>query len=137
MSSLKILVTMTALCALTACATDAPEITVDPPTAEIQASKTLPVKWEYLGRGIIAHYYPQKAWDAQQDGVVYVSCAWNGRGHITACRVLREAPEGFGFGAATVEMLKAVGHVLPKDRTKDNVEAGEGLVVGIAWHARG
>ncbi|HVZ29708.1 MAG TPA: energy transducer TonB [Asticcacaulis sp.] len=123
--------------ALTACATDAPEVSVDPPTAEIQASKALPVEWaSFINHGIIAHYYPRKAWDAQEDGLVYVSCAWDGKGKVTNCRVLREAPAGFGFGAATVEMLRDVGLVRSKDRSKP-IEAGEGLVIGIAWHNRG
>jgi hypothetical protein len=137
MSPLRMLAAACVVTALSACAAQTPDVTVDAPAAEIQASKALPVEWESVfDHGIIAHYYPSKAWDAQEDGLVYATCAWDARGKVTNCRVLREAPEGFGFGAATVEMLRDMGQVRSKDRSKA-LEPGEGLVIGIAWHNRG
>lgn len=137
MSFVKACVAVAALCALSACAAQAPDVTVDAPAAEIQASKALPVEWESIfSHGIIAHYYPRKAWDAQEDGLVYASCGWDAQGRVTRCRILREAPEGLGFGAATIEMLRDIGQVRSKDRSKP-LEPGDGLVIGIAWHNRG
>ncbi len=121
---------------LSACA-ETPGVTIDPPSSELQASKALPVAWEYFGDlGMIRHYYPRKAWDAQEDGMVYVSCGWDASGKVTGCHVLRETPQGMGFGDATIEMLRAVGRVKAKDRSR-SIEPGEGLVIGIAWHNRG
>lgn len=136
MSVLRLCVAVCVVAALSACA-EMPGVTVAAPTAEIQASKALPVTWEYFGdHGVISHYYPRKAWDAQEDGMVYVSCGWDVRGKVSRCQILRETPEGMGFGEATIEMLQAVGRVKSKDRSRP-IEPGEGLVIGIAWRNRG
>ncbi|HVZ29707.1 MAG TPA: hypothetical protein VG839_04895 [Asticcacaulis sp.] len=115
-----------------------PPVYVDPvPDDVMQQSRDQPVRWTYFGDiRTMLQYYPRQAWYGQEDGNVYATCAWNGQGRITDCQVLREAPVGFGFGEATVQMLRAVGQVQAKDPSKP-LEPGRGLVINIQWHARG
>lgn len=128
---------LAALLVLGACA-GRPTVSVDPPPdAVMQRSRELPVVWTYFGSvRTMLQYYPRSAWYAQEGGSVYASCAWNAAGKITGCQVLREKPEGFGFGQATADMLKAVGQVRAKDPSKP-LEPGDGLVINIRWHYGG
>jgi hypothetical protein len=130
-------VALAALLSLAACA-NVPAVYVEPPPDDVmQRSRELPVTWTYFGSvRTMLQYYPRSAWYAQEGGSVYASCAWDADGKITGCRVLSEAPEGYGFGQATADMLKAVGQVRAKDRSKP-LEPGDGLVINIQWHYGG
>lgn len=128
---------LAALLGLAACA-EQPQVHLDPPPdAVMQRSRDLPVVWTYFGSvQTMLQYYPRSAWYAQEGGSVYASCAWNAAGEITNCRVLSEKPEGYGFGQATADMLKAVGRVKAKDPSNPLVP-GDGLVINIQWHYGG
>lgn len=57
----------------------------------------------------MAAYYPDKARAAKLDGVVMVACNVRVDARFEACRVVREMPAGYGFGAATLKMVADIG----------------------------
>jgi hypothetical protein len=125
------------LLGLAGCA-ERPQVHLDPPSeAVMQNSRAQPVVWTYFGNvRTMLQYYPRPAWYEQLGGSVYASCAWDANGRITGCDVLKEAPEGYGFGQATADMLKDVGRVKAKDPSKP-LAPGDGLVVNIQWRYGG
>lgn len=58
--------------------------------------------------------YPKEARKAGLGADVIIGCAWSEKGRLT-CHVLRETPEGQGFGEATVKGFEAHGRALDVD----------------------
>ena len=71
-----------------------------------------------------ARFYPQRAMELGTEGQAAIGCAVDKDGHLSACEVLLETPEGLGFGGAALRMAaffrmnpKAVS-VLPDRRVR-------------------
>ena len=60
----------------------------------------------------------------EQEGTATITCAVTATGSLTGCRVIRESPGEFGFGAAT---LKLAQYFKMSPRTVDGrpVEGGQ------------
>lgn len=71
-----------------------------------------------------ARFYPDRAQRMEQEGVATITCAVTAAGSLTGCRVVRETPSEFGFGAAT---LKLAQYFKMSPRTVDGrpVEGGQ------------
>jgi TonB family protein len=52
----------------------------------------------------MARFYPGKAADLGKEGMVVMRCRVGKAGALSACAIAREAPRGFGFGKATLQM---------------------------------
>jgi hypothetical protein len=77
----------------------------------------------------MAVYYPPKARKAKIDGVVVVACTARVNARFDGCRIVREMPQGFGFGAATLKMVAEIGQAdLRVNKPGDEVQAT------IKWH---
>jgi TonB family protein len=63
-----------------------PTIVTKPTAAQVQAA------------------YPERALSDQVEGAAIIDCAVSVGGGLTACRVLRESPGGYGFGAAALDL---------------------------------
>jgi protein TonB len=53
-----------------------------------------------------AWYYPERAQRMEIDGKAVMSCDVTEEGRLTACELVSETPEGYGFGAATLEVSR-------------------------------
>ncbi len=61
--------------------------------------------WSSLpGASDLARFYPRKASDRGIDGLAIIRCRVERTGALSACTVVREAPQGFGFGRATLRL---------------------------------
>lgn len=96
-----------------------------------RALPELPVTWDYVPYERMKQKYPKIAKQRNQPGSVLISCDWDDKGRVTECELIRENPEGFGFGAATLEIMKD-GTV--KSRIADQpLTAGKGLKLFVNW----
>lgn len=64
----------------------------------------------------LAQFYPQEALHQNLPGQATIRCGVEETGVLTACTVLREAPMGAGFGAATLQLAPHF-RMKPYDRT--------------------
>jgi protein TonB len=81
-------------------------VAVDPPPAPPTPSVLSGVTWLRQPNGAdYARYYPSRAQDREQEGVVTVDCLVDGSGHIS-CTVVSEDPPGWGFGDATLRIAR-------------------------------
>ena len=71
-----------------------------------------------------ARFYPDRAQRMEQEGTATITCAVTAAGSLTGCRVVRETPDAYGFGAAT---LKLAQYFKMSPRTVDGrpVEGGQ------------
>jgi TonB family protein len=61
--------------------------------------------WEGRPTGLdMARFYPPEAARLKQGGRVVTECQVEAAGSLTACKIVSEAPEGAGFGAATLQL---------------------------------
>jgi periplasmic protein TonB len=76
------------------------------------------------GASEFARFYPDRAQRMEQEGTATITCAVTAAGSLTGCRVVRETPGEFGFGAAT---LKLAQYFKMSPRTVDGrpVEGGQ------------
>ena len=76
------------------------------------------------GANEFARFYPDRAQRMEQEGSATITCAVTAAGSLTGCRLVRETPDGFGFGAAT---LKLAQYFKMSPRTVDGqpVEGGQ------------
>jgi hypothetical protein len=51
-------------------------------------------------------YWPERAVVAKMSGAAVLQCAIAASGGLTTCTVLAEAPQTFGFGAASLKMAQ-------------------------------
>jgi len=56
------------------------------------------------GPSEFARFYPDRAQRMEQEGAATITCAVTAAGSLTGCRVVRETPSEFGFGAATLKL---------------------------------
>lgn len=56
------------------------------------------------GPSEFARFYPDRAQRLGQEGSATITCAVTASGSLTACRLVRETPGDFGFGAATLKL---------------------------------
>lgn len=71
-----------------------------------------PVFWKTYPTGDQAlDYYPDTALDKAIPGSATLECRWDEKGRITDCDILKEAPEGYGFGDSTRRLLMVYGTV--------------------------
>jgi TonB family protein len=73
----------------------------------------------------MARFYPAEAVKQRTQGEVVMECRVGATGALSACRILRQAPEGAGFGEAVLQMQ---GLFQMKPRTRDGVAVGDGVV---------
>jgi TonB family protein len=59
-------------------------------------------------------FYPERALRSNVEGRVTVQCNVTIDGHMKDCTILSEAPDGYGFGAATVRLFETMVTVKPK-----------------------
>jgi len=83
-----------------------------PPAATSSAPVTAAVgpiidaKWRALAvpYSRISSYYPEEPLERGIDGVALVECRASKQGALVDCKVLREAPSGYGFGASALAL---------------------------------
>lgn len=56
---------------------------------------------------LVARFYPEAAMHDEVGGRAVLSCEIDARGDVTRCRAVEEAPQGYGFGTAAVQMATA------------------------------
>lgn len=61
----------------------------------------------------LARFYPPKAFALGKEGTAVIRCRVERTGALTACAVVRETPQGAGFGKATLQMAPLF-HMKPK-----------------------
>ena len=76
------------------------------------------------GANEFARFYPDRAQRMGQEGSATITCAVTATGSLTGCRLVRETPDDYGFGAAT---LKLAQYFKMSPRTVDGqpVEGGQ------------
>jgi TonB family protein len=52
----------------------------------------------------VARFYPREALAQRLDGMAVMQCRVDRAGGLSACAIVREGPQGLGFGAATLQM---------------------------------
>ncbi|KSB90847.1 hypothetical protein AS593_11590 [Caulobacter vibrioides] len=52
----------------------------------------------------MARYYPERAQREDVGGLATIGCMVGKGGRLTDCKVLKETPEGYGFGKAAVKL---------------------------------
>jgi protein TonB len=57
----------------------------------------------WLTAPTLAQFYPQRALDANREGVAQLSCTMGAQGTLANCSVVSETPDGFGFGQAALK----------------------------------
>jgi protein TonB len=98
-----------------------PQPPADPPRAPDIRNPT----WlKRPGPNEFARFYPDRAQRLGQEGSATITCAVTAAGALTGCRLVRETPEDYGFGAAT---LKLAQYFKMSPRTVDGqpVEGGQ------------
>ena len=73
-------------------------------------------------KGPLGDTYPERAADADIEGMAVINCQVGDDGGLTRCVVEQENPKGYGFGAATARIFLKSAHAKP-----DNFTAGD-------WH---
>lgn len=72
----------------------------NPPTASAASDLTSP---QWIRRPVaLESDYPARALDQEVEGSATVRCLVEDTGRLTGCEVLRETPEGYGFGQAAI-----------------------------------
>jgi protein TonB len=56
------------------------------------------------GPSEFARFYPDRAQRMGQEGSATITCAVTAAGSLTGCRLVRETPDDYGFGAATLKL---------------------------------
>lgn len=76
----------------------------------------------------IARNYPPEAWAAGYEGRVTLDCIVISTGRLS-CRVARERPEGYGFGAAALRLSQRfrMGSTTPEGRPTQGRRVGVSL----------
>jgi protein TonB len=97
--------------------------TFDPPAARDPDIRN-PQWLKRPGASEFARFYPDRAQRMEQEGSATITCGVTAAGSLTDCRLVRETPDGFGFGAAT---LKLAQYFKMSPRTVDGqpVEGGQ------------
>ena len=75
----------------------------DPPLKRDRVYNRIPWKLAPSRDDMLAAY-PAKARAAKVDGMVSLDCRLNKTGGISGCDILRETPQGYGFGVAARSM---------------------------------
>ncbi|WAC49055.1 TonB family protein [Asticcacaulis sp. SL142] len=105
--------------------------TVDPVPSARQALPELPVTWDHVPYERMKRNYPTVAKQRNQPGSVLVSCDWDDHGRVTECEMIRETPEGLGFGTATLELMKTA--TVKSKVAGEPLVAGKGLKLFVKW----
>lgn len=79
----------------------------------------------------IARSYPRAAAKAGISGQVWLECRVEERGTLTACFVLSEAPQGYGFGRAALQLSRSF-QLFPRTRDWRPV-TGASVRVPMRW----
>jgi TonB family protein len=73
--------------------------------AQPQGRTVVDPDWSSKPKGSdLARFYPSKAADRGLEGTTVMRCRVEQTGVLTACAIVREAPQGAGFGKATLQM---------------------------------
>jgi len=75
-------------------------IILDRPQAPDLTGQAAPT---WLTAPTLAQFYPQRALDADREGVAQLSCTVGAQGNLANCSVVSETPDGFGFGQAALK----------------------------------
>lgn len=78
--------------------------------------------------------YPEQAYREHLHGSAIVECVTTAEGALKDCTIVEEAPEGKGFGAATLAVVSRF-EFGPKERLTPEL-AGKKLRVPAAWQTR-
>lgn len=82
----------------------------------------------------MARHYPGRASAEEKGGWAILSCRVGGDRRLTGCKVAAEAPEGYGFGAASLDVADEFRLVKPKNGSS---LAGRKVRIPIAWSLEG
>lgn len=111
---------------------DVPAVEASPPVPVDIDSNTINARWD-LGDDVdLADYMPDKAIDANAKGESTVACRWDAGGRVTGCTIISESPQGFGFGQATLRLMRDHGRVAARN-PDGTFTAGEGLKIRFRW----
>ncbi|WP_443747175.1 TonB family protein [Asticcacaulis solisilvae] len=76
-------------------------------------------------------YYPRPALLARHGGTVRLTCDWDDKGAVTACKIKEETPAGEGFGDAALALARAKAHVY----ARKVMAAGSGIRLTLNFQA--
>ena len=93
-------------------------------------------RWLQLPTGDdMAATYPAKAWQRHVDGYGAIVCAGRETGLMGNCIIVDEAPEGWGFGYATLQLSRRFKVELSKNCAGDAVLPA--VVITVGWKSPG
>ena len=70
-------------------------------------------------------FYPERAQRLEVEGEAMFECSVNAKGVLSPCRVVAEAPSGYGFGEAALNLAKLF---RMKPISKEGAQVDGGLV---------
>jgi protein TonB len=80
--------------------------TTDPPAPPRTPDIGNPNWIKRPGASEFARFYPDRAQRMEKEGSATITCQVTAAGSLTGCRLVRETPEDFGFGAATLKLAR-------------------------------
>ena len=85
----------------------APQAGLVKESADTQARRGTAPHWiERPDGGVYSHFYPIRALEHERDGQVVLDCQVGADGHLS-CAVAQESPQGWGFGAAALQIARS------------------------------
>lgn len=79
-----------------------------------------------------AWYYPARAQRMEVDGKTVMECDVDVEGRWQACKVISEAPEGYGFGEAALQVSRYF-KMKPKTDSQGNPIPGGRITIPLTW----
>ncbi|MDC7683881.1 hypothetical protein PQU92_11380 [Asticcacaulis sp. BYS171W] len=81
----------------------------------------------------VLNFVPRDVIDAHSSGEVWLRCGWTMARRLTKCRVIKEIPEGVGFGDAAIKGFETYGYL---KKVRSASRDGEEMAFRFVWDVK-